>query len=225
MGGESLTSAAVTEQGLLGDRGWALRDGTTGLITDGKKIPKLMVCQARYVEEPTEASLDRLPSVAIRLPDSKELRSDDDSVDAQLSEYCGRPLTLVRRTLEEHFFDVHPLHILTAGTLAALQSTAPHSRFAPQRFRPNLLVESETSLVGDEQHWCGSTLTVGSLQMSLVMPTERCSMVMRAQQDIDEDAAVLRAVVQAGNFVGLYASVTSPGVVQVGQGITLIGAG
>lgn len=221
MGGESLTSALVTEQGLLGDRGWAVRDGSTGLITDGKKIPKLMVCQARYLEEPTEAALDRLPALAISLPAGQELRSDDASVDAHLSDYCGRPVTLVRRSLPEHFFDVHPLHILTAGTIAALQSRAPGACFAPQRFRPNLLVESETSLIGDSQRWCGSTLRVGSLEMSLVMPTERCSMVMRAQQGIDEDAAVLRAVVQSGNLVGIYACVTSSGRIQLGQSMTL----
>lgn len=53
MMGELLDRAIVGSQGLLGDRGWAVRDEVRGGIRGAKKIPALMQCQARYPQNPT----------------------------------------------------------------------------------------------------------------------------------------------------------------------------
>lgn len=47
IGGELLQSAELTSFGVPADRLWALRDETTGRITNGKKLARLMQCRAR----------------------------------------------------------------------------------------------------------------------------------------------------------------------------------
>jgi uncharacterized protein YcbX len=94
MGGERLDRCELGALGVPGDRGWALRDETVGEIRGAKKLPALMLCHARYLEEPTA---DRIPAVAMTFPDGAELSSDDPAVPERLSELLGRRVTLWSR--------------------------------------------------------------------------------------------------------------------------------
>ena len=82
---------AVGSLGIPGDRGWALRDETTGEITNGKRLPLLMQCAARYREAPENGVI---PNVEIRLPEGSVIRSEADDVSTRLSTLLGRPVTL-----------------------------------------------------------------------------------------------------------------------------------
>jgi uncharacterized protein YcbX len=89
--------------GIPGDRGWALRDESVGEIRGARKMPSLLHCQARYVEEPDGAST---PAVEITLPDGSHLLSTDPQVHARLSAVVGRQVTLWPRrpaTERDHF--------------------------------------------------------------------------------------------------------------------------
>jgi uncharacterized protein YcbX len=57
MAGEQLESCSVGVLGIAADRGWAIRDETTGGIAAGSKTPLLMQCQARYREPPSNGSI------------------------------------------------------------------------------------------------------------------------------------------------------------------------
>ena len=57
MGGEQLESCNVAPLGLRADRGWAIRDETTGEVTNGKYIPLLMQCESRYLESPSNGEI------------------------------------------------------------------------------------------------------------------------------------------------------------------------
>lgn len=91
MRGESLDQCAIGPLGIPGDRGWALRDEVTQEITNGKRIPALMQCAARYREQPTNG---HIPQADIILADGTRLSSDDANIDARLSEALGKSVTL-----------------------------------------------------------------------------------------------------------------------------------
>jgi uncharacterized protein YcbX len=91
MSGEHLDDCTVGSLGIPGDRGWALRDETTGEITNGKRLPLLMQCSARYREPPANGVI---PNVEIRLPEGSFVRSEADDVSTHLSTFLGKPVTL-----------------------------------------------------------------------------------------------------------------------------------
>ncbi len=103
MAGEPLTSCTVGPLGIPGDRGWALRDETTKEITNGKKIPLLMHCAARYRMEPDNGTI---PPVDILLADGSRVASDDENVNERLSIVLRRMVTLWPRqpaSNKEHY--------------------------------------------------------------------------------------------------------------------------
>src|SRR5215216_4165835 len=88
MAGERLEAAGVGARGLYGDRGWALRDEEAGEIRGAKLSPALMLCAARYREEP--AAEGAPPHAEITLPDGTETSTDDPEVHGRLSQVVGR---------------------------------------------------------------------------------------------------------------------------------------
>jgi uncharacterized protein YcbX len=98
MAGERLERADVTAGGVVGDRLWAVRDEQLGSITGGKRLPALMTCTARFLAEPpADAFGDAVPPVAITLPDGTELSSEQPDIDARLSAFLGRAVSLCPR--------------------------------------------------------------------------------------------------------------------------------
>ena len=103
MAGQRLENCTVGSLGIPGDRGWALRDETTREITNGKLIPQLMMCAARYVDEPSNGDI---PNVQITFPDGTEIHSNDPSINSRLSEVFKKNVTLWPRqpaTNKEHY--------------------------------------------------------------------------------------------------------------------------
>jgi len=91
MAGEKVDTCTVGSQGIPGDRGWALRDEKAGQITNGKRIPLLMQCSARYLEHPHPGAI---PPVTITFPDGSTVDSNDPNVNARLSEVLAKEVTL-----------------------------------------------------------------------------------------------------------------------------------
>jgi uncharacterized protein YcbX len=91
MAGEQLERCPIGPGGLVGDRGWAVRDEQAGEIRGAKQLPKLLRCAARYLEEPQGREV---PHVEITLSDGSTVRSDEDDADERLSKFLGRPVTL-----------------------------------------------------------------------------------------------------------------------------------
>ena len=103
MQGERLERCEVGALGLPGDRGWAVRDEAAGEIRGAKKMPALLLCRARYREEPGGG---RIPPVDITLPDGSTVASDAPVAAARLSEVVGRRVTLwplVAASDREHY--------------------------------------------------------------------------------------------------------------------------
>jgi len=112
MGGEQLHEVEVTEQGVLGDRAYALIDKDTGKVVSAKSVrlfPNLLDCKAAFVAPPRMGG--DLPPVQILLPDSTTARSDSGNIDRVLSAYFKRNVTLGRAapyvfTIDQYHPDV-----------------------------------------------------------------------------------------------------------------------
>ncbi len=121
------------------------------------------------------------------------------------------------------YFDAFPLHLLTTASLATLGAGAPAGRFDRRRFRPNVFIETPAPTTGlAEVAWAGRTLRIGQAVVAVQVGTPRCSMTVQAQHDLPKDPMVLRAIVRAADQnLGVYATVTTPGMVRVGDPIVL----
>jgi len=122
------------------------------------------------------------------------------------------------------YFDAFPLHLLTTSWLADLARSNSGARFDRLRFRPNLLIEPSDKSPGKrEQEWCGGELRVGDVRVKIEMPVVRCVMTTLPQGDLPKDPSVLRTIVrESDQNVGVYASVTGPGTVKVGDPVELV---
>lgn len=95
MAGESIEQGELVPRlGLMGDRSWAVRDLAAGEIRGAKKIPALLDCTARYLEEPTGAAS---APVEIELGELGRVRSDDPDASARISRRIGRQVQLCPR--------------------------------------------------------------------------------------------------------------------------------
>ena len=169
----------------------------------------------------------RLAIGAMRLAGKdKELREDFgrepgeplpdlSALPAEIFEFTSPPGT---------YFDAFPLHLLTTASLAALARHAPDTAWDARRFRPNFLIETADGVEGlVESGWGGRVLRVGALTLKCEMPAPRCSMTIQAQADLPKDPRVLRTIVkEAGQSLGMYASVSAAGRVSVGDEVELL---
>jgi uncharacterized protein YcbX len=134
---------------------------------------------------------------------------------AELFEYTSPPGT---------YFDAFPVHVVTTSTLDALARLGPDSRWDARRFRPNFLIETNGGVEGlVEAGWGGRGLRVGGLGLKCEIPAMRCSMTIQAQDGLPKDPKILRTIVrEAGQNLGVYASVNTAARVSVGDAAELL---
>ena len=166
------------------------------------------------------------PDIDGVIPDDyfQQVSVDEPEPDGRLTE-----LSLALASPPGTFFDVAALHVVNAGTLRYLAESRPSSRFAVQRYRPNIVVRSSDPPFA-ENMWSGATVRFGTaLRTTVLLPTMRCIMTTLAQGDLPRDNEVLRAVSSLNRLeipglgtwscVGAYAAVAEPGTVRVGDGV------
>ena len=224
MAGNKLDEAAITEGGILGDRAYAVIDGTSGRVGSAKTPKKwaaLMSLAADFTSPPEPGA--PLPPVRIVWPDGTTAASDGGDADARLSETLGRPVTLTAERPETvslerldpladeetivdigelmmagRFSDYAAMHLITTATMARLAELRPDSKFTARRFRPNVTIatpEGESGFV--ENDWVGRELAIGEdVRLRISDPTPRCSIPTLAQEDLAKDPQVLRTIVE-----------------------------
>jgi len=129
------------------------------------------------------------------------------------------------------FFDVAALHVLTNATLQRLGALEPASRFAVERYRPNIVIDAACEPFA-ENDWSGASARFGGvLTASVLLPTMRCIMTTLAQGDLPRDNNVLRALTRHNRVeipglgtwscVGAYAAVVAAGPVRLGDDVVI----
>ncbi|MDD4915120.1 MAG: MOSC domain-containing protein [Methylococcales bacterium] len=255
MMGEELNAASLTDNGILGDRAYALLDLETDKIVSAKnpkKWPDIFSFHARYIETPI---LDQpLPPAWITLPDGDRIRSDQHDAEERMSNALKRSVSLRMQaprqaSLEQYwpefdgekeeisqeaiagaaaegsFFDYSTLHILTTASLTALQQMYPAGRMEARRFRPNLVIATDSAQSGFvENDWVGKVLNIDGVKLLVTDPCPRCVMPTLAQGDLHRDAGIMKIIAKntvhvpfAGKSlpsVGVYAKVIKPGKIR-----------
>lgn len=247
--GEQLAMVGVSERGLQGDRRFALLDIETGYVASAKnprRWPSLFAFRARFLHGSSS-------SVEITLPDGQVVTESLRDVDMVLSEQLGRKVRLTsvspaQPVLEQYspnldglsgqdgeapvkilpatFFDEAPVHLLTTSTLQALQLRHPDGDFDVRRFRPNMVIDTETSEPAFlENAWKGQIVAIGAhLRLEITSLCARCVMTTLPQQGLPQDLAILRTAVRHNHgHVGVLATVVTPGAVHAGDVVRVEG--
>ncbi len=224
LGGERVDTVEVTDAGLAGDRAWGIHHAETGTVLTARRAPELLFAAARVEKE---GSGDLV--AVITLPDGSTVSSVDDSVDAVLSDWLERAVTLVRPGTEGATYE-NPMdaeneadwiqwrgptwsfHDSTKSMVSIVvrDSLGDHDI---RRFRTNVVVDGDA-----EDDLIGTTVMLGSAVLDVMKPIDRCVMVTRPQPGLPRDLEVLRSVIrERNNLLSIGALVQRGGVVSVGD--------
>lgn len=195
--GEALTAATVGHGGIVGDRGWGVRDVATGAVLSAKREPRLLAAFAAAGGE----------GVAVTVPGHAPATGGE--ADRLLSGWLGRAVRLDTAPGEPGFVDEAHLHLVAAGEL---------TEWDVRRFRPNVVVTGLATL----DDLIGERLRLGSVVVEVDKRTKRCAMPTMVQPGVTKDVGVLRALARDRDLrLGVYAHVVSPGRLEVGAAITV----
>jgi uncharacterized protein len=212
--GESCRKLSVDRRGVIGDR-WFAIENNQGKVGSGKntrrfcKIEGLFNFRAQYDKD----------ELVVKFPDGRKIRRDNNQINQLLSSSLGQSVKLVSEKHISHF-DADSLHLLTTSSLRCLQSLLPQSIIDERRFRPNFLID----IPGEgliEHEWIGKRLLIGKeMEIEITGLTERCIMTCLQQEELMNDARILRVISQnfQHNF-GVYAKIVKIGIAQVADSV------
>jgi uncharacterized protein YcbX len=220
--GQKVESLEFAADGLRLDRWFGIRDVETGGMVGASMAKRawlpLITWDAALVDAET-------PKVEIRFPDGAHVVSDDPDVDRVLSDRLGRAVELRGKdgVKAERRYRMASCHLLTTATLRRLRASHPEGDFAPERFRPNMVLDcgEETGFI--EQPWLGRLITAASgAVLEGTEDCKRCALTTRAQGDLPSDPKILHTVMLENNTnAGIYAKVSMPGRVALGDVISV----
>jgi uncharacterized protein len=214
--GESLTTVAVDQRGVVGDRMWAVLDHD-GKLGSGKSSRRFRRMEGLLR---LTATLDGEVPV-MGFPDGRQLRADEPAAAEAMSAYVGRPVTLGRERDVPHH-DEGPVHLVTTSSLAAARDVLGGD-VPPARMRPNLVLDTGPEAALLEDAWVGRRLAVGAEVVLDVRGTmERCVMVGLDQVDLPAEPTLLgRLAALNDTCLGIVLDVVRGGTVAVGDQVRL----
>ncbi len=203
--GVPVDEALLIETGLEFDRAWMLVDPEGEMLTQ-RECPRLALVKPtlRHHDLVLRAPGMLALHVALdRVEDPTRVRVWDDEVKAYemgalaaqwFSDFCGRPLRLVRFDPEQRrlsdtkwtgdvqaenaFSDGYPLLVANAASLADLNARLAARGVAPvgmDRFRPNLVLEGLAAWEEDHVDELTVDTAEGPVRLKLVKPCVRCT--------------------------------------------------
>ena len=214
MTGEGLLDCSVDARGVVADGQWSVRTAQ-GLIGSGKRtrrfaaLPRLQLARAEQVEG----------AVVVTLPDGTAYDVDAPVLAEHLSALVGEPVSLARETGVSHFDDGAVSVVARASVDAVAEDCGTDVDVV--RFRPNVVVDGVPAFC--EAAWVGRLLRLGSAVLQVEMESPRGVMVDQETDDLPAQPGTLRAVGRLNDAsLGVIASVVQPGVVRVGDRLTLV---
>jgi len=177
MRGESLSTARVLYTGLEGDRRFGflrLKNRTRFPWLTGRQVQEML----QYSPEHDDPTHPATSPVWVRTPDGNILPIESEELRLDLEERAGEPVHLLHLGKGAH--DSLTLSVLSTSALCTLSGYAGFP-LTPERFRPNILVDTGEADGFPEDEWVGGELVFGnradSAHISVVRPIERCMMI------------------------------------------------
>lgn len=148
-----------------------------------------------------------------------------------LSQIAGRPVRLARAVGPLGGFDVHPLSMVSEGSVLALTDDAGGVPLDGRRFRMTVTVAGVPAFAEDD--WLGEALCVGDAVVRVTSQVRRCAAVQKDPDGGRTRGNALRRIKEVrgttttgsgrGLHLGVYADVERSGRVRVGDGVRLAG--
>ena len=122
------------------------------------------------------------------------------------------------------YYDCYPLMVMTTSALQSLKDALPNANPDVLRFRPTFVIDTPGEIGNPEFQWKGKSAKIGTLEIAFRDPCPRCVMTTREiNADIPEDRSILRHIVrELDQNLGVYATVTTPGTISVGDEVRFI---
>ncbi|HEX7722853.1 MAG TPA: MOSC domain-containing protein [Pyrinomonadaceae bacterium] len=225
MAGELLDAATLSWHGIEGDRRLAFRrlDDTSGFPwLSASKLPELLLYKPIGLDS---SSAEPLPT-HVRTPDGKEYELRSNQLREEISSRYGGDLELMN--LKHGIFDESAISVISQATVhgVARESGRGIDLCDLRRFRPNVVLETNSVEPFEENSWVGRTLIFGEgnsgAVVGVTMKDERCVMVNFDPDTAERDSEVMKAVVRLNeNYAGVYGTVVRTGELGVGQVVTL----
>lgn|SRR5512146_741298 len=198
MAGETLREAALSGDGIAGDRLVQVH-GPYGRVLTSRTHPALLGHRAV------------LTAAGSVLVDGRPWT--DPAVAADVGRAAGAAARLVHSVGLDRF-DVLPLLVATDGAIAAIGEDR-------RRFRPNILVGGVEGLA--ERAWEGRILRMGECLIAVQNLRRRCVMTTFDPDSLAQDLDVLRRIVRDFDGVlGLDCGVLRGGKLRVGDAVELV---
>ncbi|HSP09876.1 MAG TPA: MOSC N-terminal beta barrel domain-containing protein [Candidatus Dormibacteraeota bacterium] len=205
MAGERVQSCLAGENGLEGDRRWALVDGApnrAGKLLTIRQHERLMTYRARLVGQGVEVTT---PGGAVR--------PLDDRLIAELAAESGRPLQL--RDHPGANFDDSPVLVVNLASVRAFSAEVGQP-VDHRRFRANVYVDGLEP--EEELEWLGRRIRAGAAELEAVLRCERCVVITRDPDTTASSPELLRRLTEThATCMGVYCRVTRPGRLAVGD--------
>lgn len=215
LGGEALGSVTVDARGLVGDRGYAVVDGE-GRLAAGKDSRRFRRRDAVFSYGAHTAS-----SAVVVTGPAGSWPVGDPALDAALSEACGAAVAVLPEG-EVPYFDADAVSLIGTATLAWCRAELGVDADV-RRLRTNVVVHTTEPFV--EESWVGSTVAIGSVELAVSERVERCRTIDLAQDGVATTTPWLKALGGARELcVAVYAGVVTPGVLSVGDAVSVRGA-
>lgn len=149
--------------------------------------------------------------------------------DDLLSDAAGRQVHLVKSATPSGGYDVHPATVQSEASVAALGTEADGTTLDPRRFRALITCDGVGAF--EEDTWLGRTARMGTSALTMGGPVRRCVAVQRHPADGSRGVNALRLIrdkrgvesseLGRGLNLGVYAQISSQGVVRVGDAVKI----
>lgn len=224
MAGFDLQKATLGWHGIEGDRRFALRrlaekSGFPWLTAS--RLPDLILYQP--IAHAGNGN-DTQQITFVRTPSGDELELTGQELAAELSRKHGSAVEMMQ--LKQGIFDEAQISVISFATVRALerQSGRPLDL---RRFRPNIVIETESDEPFAEDKWTGKSLRFGiapeSPTVSVTIRDERCVMINLDPDTAESDKSVIQAAVHLNaNNAGVYGTVIRTGELSIDQQVYLV---